>query len=123
MTANLKLSDAMELGWEIAPQSWDYGYGLRTFEGEWKGACAVGAAILGAKPEAGNADLFLHRGVELFPDLLVPVADSQLPAGFEDYPRDADYDHLILSDVVQYLNDDLHRPAAEIVTYVRQLGY
>jgi hypothetical protein len=122
MASEMKLSDAIEAGWKLAPQGWKEGYGARDIDGSWVGVCAVGAAILGAKPEAEEWDLDLKTGGKLFPQLYSYVPVAHLPQECINWFEGEHYT-LDLSDVIQFLNDQEHRAGPDIVAYVRKLGY
>jgi hypothetical protein len=124
MTTEMKLSDAMEQGWSIAPQSWEHGWGVKDGAGNWIGVCAVGAALVGVDPNTAPHEMDLGAAVQLFPQLCTQVSQSDLPPGllYEEggliFGSGAD-----VSDVIQCMNDHLHKPGPEIVAYLRQIGY
>jgi hypothetical protein len=119
MASEMKLSDAIEAGWKIAPQSWKDGWGTTRY-GEWHGTCAVGAAIIGAVPGVGAEDLYLKTACDLFPQLSDLIEEERLPEGIT---KPDSWGWLDVGDVIQCMNDNQHRPGAEIVAYLRQLGY
>jgi hypothetical protein len=118
----MKLSDAIEKGWQYVPkiedeyQRWDYE------EHKITGACAIGAACYAARPgEATTCDIEAYR---IFPQLrdLVKV-EKEGQTIFEGH----------LSRFITVLNDnnpvegypvlETTPTQAEIVAAVRQLGY
>jgi hypothetical protein len=115
---NLKLSDAMELGWKTLPK-------IQGVFQEWDsqdcvtGACAIGAACYAANPLAKVRDFEQARA--LFPELDEPVEVYQ--------DRELIFEGT-LEDFITDLNDGGNTShlvpdtsQAGIVRYVRRLGF
>jgi hypothetical protein len=106
----MKLSDAMEQGWQLVPRSRG-DYQLRDDEGELHMACALGAACYIADP-ARHIDCW-EDVAALFPQIEEPV----------DYMTEHGLADSALGVYIVHLNDGTLLEPSEIVEKVRNLGY
>jgi hypothetical protein len=102
MTTELKLSDAIEAGWKLAPQSWNHGWAEGPGPGQYYGACALGAAYIAVDQESHPDEIWSRPIRKAFPQLNDTVSIGGLPEDVRIYQPE---EETTLFDLVQCLND------------------